>query len=80
MRQRREEVLFRAIGCRQVFGASPEIVFEPLAFGDVANDEREATQVRGRAAHRREDQVRVEQRAAATDARALALNPPVVFR
>ena len=61
VRQRREEVLFRAIGGRELFGAPPEIVFEPLALGDVANDEREAVQVRRGRAHRREDQVRVEQ-------------------
>ena len=79
VRQRREEVLFRAIRCREVFRAPPEIVFEPLAFGDVADDQREAAQLVGRAAHRRDDHVRVEQRRRRGDAEALALDAGRVF-
>ena len=80
MRERGEEILLRAIGGRELFGAPPEVVFQPLALGDVAHDQREALQLALAAApHRRDDDVRVERRPAAPHAQALAGEPAALF-
>ena len=60
----------------KLFGAPPEIVFEPLALGDVANDQRKTLERPLPAApHRCDDDVRVERRPAAPHAQTLAGEP-----
>ena len=78
--QRGEEILFRAIGGRELLGAPPEIVFEPLALGDVANDQRKTLERPLAAApHRCDDDVRVERRPAAPHAETLAGEPAALL-
>ena len=43
--ERGEEVLLRAVGGGELLGAPPEVVFQPLALGDVADDQRKALQL-----------------------------------
>ena len=46
VRQRREEVFLRAVGGRQILGAPPQVLLEPLALGDVAHHQRETLAAR----------------------------------
>ena len=63
--ERGEEVLLRAIGGRELLGAPPEIVFQPLALGDVANDQRKTLKrTLAAAPDGSDDDVRVERRPA----------------
>ena len=71
VRERREEVLLRAVRGLQILGAAAEIVLEALARGDVTDHEREAAVRPVGVPDDREEDVRVERRATATDADAL---------
>ena len=75
VRERGEEILFGAIRHGEVFGATAQIVLEPFALGDVADDEREAAQHPPGVADRGEHHVRLEGHVAAPQPQALGFEP-----
>ena len=75
VRQRREKIFLRPMRDREVLGAPPEIVLQPLPLGDVANHQREAAQLARVVAKRREDDVRFEGMTAAPHPQPLRLEP-----
>ena len=80
VRKRGEEILLGAIRRIEIFGAPAQRVFEPLALGDVADDERIAAQLTGGRPHRRQQPLRRERVAALPDAVALRLRAALFAR